>query len=782
MIEPETIATIATIVFNGGPVAWTGAALALIGSIWCIVGSRRRVRHFTARTLAPVILRIIALALLAFCLAEPSLVGEEADPGANLVAVIADNSLGMQIRDADAKQTRAETLQELLVDSRGGEPVWLATISETFAMRRFSVDSRLRRVGDFQSLDFSGAASAIGNSLDSIRRRFAGRPVAAVILLTDGNATDDIDFSSLGDLPPVFPVVMGDNAPAFDLGIKSTAVSQTSFEDSPVTIRVDVQAQGSAGQSISVRLLNSAGDEIETQQFTPSSDSDSRSLRFLHRPPTGGVHFYRVEISGDQDEEEEATPVNNSRLVTLNRGRGPYRVLYLSGRPNWEYKFLNRALAEDEEVDLVGLIRIARREPKFQWRGRNGVASNQLFQGLDPNDDTAETDQPVMIRLNTRDEYEFSSGFPRKAEDLFEYQAVIIDDLERSFFSVDQMDLLETFVSRRGGSLMMLGGVESLAEGGYDKSSIGRMLPVHLGSPGGTTGSELRLDLTRDGWLSPWMRLRESEPDERDRIAAMSPFKSLNRIAAIKPGATVLANVDDQGTRRPALVAQRFGNGRVGAMMLADLWRWGFRNPDNRPDMEKAWRQLVRWLIADVPERVSLKLEAAGDGAVKARIEIHDEAFKPMVDARVEVRVGDAQSDSEEPVELTATPSDTEAGVFEVTFIPHQSGATKVVARAEDTTGKEFGKATEGWASNGAADEFKRLKPNRDLLEEIADATGGEVLEAGQLEDFADRLPKMEAPETRTWSRSLWHTPLVFLIVLGCFAAEWILRRQSGMA
>ena len=774
--------TIAAIVFNGGYIAWIGATLAVIGSIWCIHGYRRRVTKFTARTIAPVILRIVALALLALCLAEPSLVGEEADPGANLVAVIVDNSLGMQIRDQGGKQSRAEELAELLKNSQGEEAEWLSTIGDTFALRRFSLDSRLRRVGEFQSLDFSGDCSAIGTSLDSIQRRFAGRPVAAVILLSDGNSTDKIDFSALGGLPPVFPVVMGDEAPEFDLGIRAAAVSQTSFEDSPVTIRADVQAQGYADKKITVRLLDSAGDEIQTQQFSPTSHSDARSMRFLHRPPTGGVHFYRIEIAAENDEDEEATLVNNSRLVTLNRGSGPYRVLYVCGRPNWEYKFLNRALSEDDEVDLVGLIRVARREPKFQWRGRDGDASNQLFQGLDPNDDTTDTDQPVIVRLNPRDEHEFSSGFPRKPEDLFEYRAVIIDDLERSFFSVDQMDLLHTFVSRRGGSLLMLGGAESLAHGGYDKSPIGKMLPVHLGSPGGPIGSGLKLDLTRDGWLSPWMRLRESEPDERERIATMSPFKSLNRIAAIKPGATVLAYVEDQGTRRPALAAQRFGNGRVSSLMLADFWRWGFTIPENRPDMEKAWRQLVRWLIADVPERVSLELESAGNGAVKARIEVRDKEFEPMVDARVKLEIAGAKSDDEDSIKLTATASDTEPGVFEVTFVPHESGATTIVARAEDASGKEIGKAIEGWAANGAADEFRRLKPDRDLLKKIAESTGGEVLEPDQLDKFAARLPKMEAPETRTWSRSLWHTPLVFLLVLACFAAEWILRRQSGMA
>ena len=52
----------------------------------------------------------------------------------------------------------------------------------------------------------------------------------------------------------------------------------------------------------------------------------------------------------------EATLVNNQRVITVDRGRGPLRVLYVSGRPNWEYKFLNRAIEGDEQLQLVGLI------------------------------------------------------------------------------------------------------------------------------------------------------------------------------------------------------------------------------------------------------------------------------------------------------------------------------------------------------------------------------------------------------------------------------------------
>ncbi|MEM9479810.1 MAG: hypothetical protein AAGA58_09185 [Verrucomicrobiota bacterium] len=767
---------IASLTFIGGPWAWAGAALACVGGLLAIVGHRRRL----GAPKVPLALRLVALGLLALCLAEPSWISEEADPGANIVAVVADTSVGMSVRDSGSKRTRGEDLAALL-SSADGEEKWLEDISETFALRRFTVDDRLRRVSEFNELNFDGTASALGGALESVRRRFANRPVAGVILLTDGNSTDGLDAANLKELPPIYPVVIGEAGPKKDLAITDAAVSQSSFEDAPLTVRTDVAVRGFKDKPITVKLLNGEGKTVESEEFTPKTDSDSRSLRFLHRPTGRGVQFFKVEIvAGNEDDAaKEATTANNSRLLAVNRGRGPYRVLYVCGRPNWEYKFLNRSLRSDDELELAGLIRVARREPKFQWRGNQGDG-NRLFRGFDPGDDTTELDKPVLIRLGTRTNEELIGGFPREAEELFEYHAVILDDLERSFFTVDQLDLIDAFVSRRGGSLMMLGGAESFQNGGYEKTAVAKMLPVHLGTTAKTApSSSLQLDLTRDGWLSPWMRLRTEEGEERRRIAEMTPFKSVNVAAGIKPGATVLATIDDDGTRRPALTAQRFGKGRSAALLVADLWRWGFSEAENRPDMEKAWRQLVRWLVADVPERVSVKLEAAGDGAVKAVVRAFDKSFEPLADARVKLTI---QSGENEAAELNASPSDTEAGVFEATFVPEGAGKTLVQAVVTDAGGEEIGEAADGWASNGAADEFKRLEPNRALLQSIADETGAEVLNPDDLRSFAKRLPELGAPETRTKTRSLWHTPYVFLLVMACFAAEWTLRRRAGMA
>ena len=40
------------------------------------------------------------------------------------------------------------------------------------------------------------------------------------------------------------------------------------------------------------------------------------------------------------------------------------------------------ALQADDEVEVVGLIRIAKKEPKFTFRGRTGETTNPLYRGF----------------------------------------------------------------------------------------------------------------------------------------------------------------------------------------------------------------------------------------------------------------------------------------------------------------------------------------------------------------------------------------------------------------
>ena len=735
-------------------------------------------------------LKLLGAAALAACLLEPLWTGQRARPGANLLAIVADNSQGLQVRDRGAGQTRGELLREWL--DPGRERAW-AGLEETFELRRFTFDARLQPVRDFGELTFAGRASALGAALTALRERFAHRPLAGVLLFTDGIATDLPEgLPPLEGLPPVYPVVVGRPGTVRDLALGAVQVSPTAFEDAPVTLVAEVQARGAAGERVQFRLLDARGTALQTQEARARRDQDTLSFRFQWRPPQPGLAFYEVcaELAGAAP-AAEATLWNNTRLVPVDRGGGPYRILYVAGRPNWEYKFLNRALAEDDQLQLVALQRVARREPKFEFRGRAGETSNPLFRGFGEQapEEVARYDQPVLIRLNTRDELELRGGFPRTAAELYAYDALILDDVEAEFFSADQQSLIARFVSERGGGLLMLGGAECFRQGGYARTPVGDALPVYLDrAPEPEPDAAWRFQLTREGWLEPWVRLHETEAAEKARLQAMPAFAVLNPVGDPKPGASLLATVTDaRGRELPALVTQRFGRGRAAAFPVGDFWRWGMLSPEARRDLEKAWRQLARWLVAEVPRRVELAVHPAPEqapGAVRLQVRARDPQFQPLDEAQVSVEVAAVAAGTNTPatpLRLWAEPSPREAGLYETLYVARQPGGYRATVTVTNAAGEAEGRAEAGWSSDLAAEEFRSLEPNVALLEELARRTGGEMVPAARLAEFARGLPRRQAPVMEAWTTPAWHTPGWFALALACFLIEWGVRRWKGL-
>ena len=126
----------------------------------------------------------------------------------------------------------------------------------------------------------------------------------------------------------------------------------------------------------------------------------------------------------------------------------------------------------------------------------------------------------------------------------------------------------------------MLGGAESFRQGGYEKTPISRMLPLYLDqAPVGSSTSTYRWNLTRDGWLQPWARLRSTETEEHQRLAEMPGFLAVNRLGPVKPGATVIAEViSSTDEKLPALAVQAFGRGRCAAAPVTDFWALATRS------------------------------------------------------------------------------------------------------------------------------------------------------------------------------------------------------------
>jgi uncharacterized membrane protein len=836
----QLLVSVSTIVVGQPNWVVLAAIMAVLGIVATLWWNRR----LHAALKLAMCFRTAGWLILTACLINPLWVGTRPKQGANLLAVVTDVSRSSQVAVSPAGTTRADEIRSLLEAGEQSEPLgWLKQAGQNFELRRYVVSEHLQQVDRFGKPSFEGTASRLNSALLQLSERFEDQPLAGIILLTDGNATDSDSetqrklLSKLSSLAPVFPVLLSEEVNRPDVSLRTVSISQTAFDDAPITILAQPHTIHAQNLQVRLTLADVSGTSIETLVRPATNPAP---VRFQHRPAAEGTIFYQLKASllnsDGQEVTDEITMVNNERLVSVDRGSQPRRILYVSGRPNWEFKFLRRAAQTDPLLKLTGLIRMARRESRFDFRGHEGERTNSLFRGFDSEakEVAEEYDEPVLIRIGTRDAEELRSGFPEAADALFAFDAVILDDIEAGFFLADQQTLLHDFVSRRGGGLLMMGGQESFRQGEYDRTPIGEMLPLDLAQTASFPEDAVRLSLTRDGWLQPWVRLRSDETTENQRIESMPGFLTLSSVAAARPGAVVLAEVRDTADQRwPAIVAQRFGRGRTAALCIGDLWRWrmneglrslqtegevgseshesrnepplpGSLSPDeiagpvrtasaepaipaiteDLSDHARACRQMLRWLVADVPQRLQLQVQpAAGDGTTGTQIRalVKGPDFHPIDHADVQFTVTDPDGTV---IDVRGDPTDSEVGSFDAVIAGSKPGAWNVraVVHLADAQGKqETLAATTGWANQPDRVEMQSVSINRPFLEQLAKDSGGRMIPLNEVDSFVAQLPQTQAPLMEVWSRPVWHQWWVFLIAVTCLLTDWTLRRRQGL-
>jgi len=740
------------------------------------------------------LLKYLAIILLLLCLLDPQRMTQHPVKRQTSFLLLADNSKSMSTKHVDDKESKADELVRVL---KSGEKSWQRGLKNNFNFHSYFFDHRLTQSQNLSELTFDGEASHLNKYLKELSGRFVKDKTGGILLFTDAILTDKKNEIDVEQLPAIFPVIIGKDKNKQDIWIKNVETTLSSFEDAPVSIRVDVGIKKYEGALISVDILDESKKIIASQRYA-NNGSSSGTLRFQLKDVKSGLQFYTVRVSEvDQLEQftnpelsREVTLKNNTKLMKVDRRGGPYRILYVSGRPNWEYKYLSRAVQEDKQLEFVALIRIAKRESKFIFRAKGENADvNPLFKALDKDKVAAgeNYDEPVFLRLNISDEKSLKKGFPDTKEELFSYHALIIDDCEAEFFNTDQLSLIHDFVSERGGGLLMLGGMESLQQGNYQKTALKDILPVYLnGSPIKSTDGKnhrYKLNLSREGWLQTWLRLYDNESKEEDRLNNMVSFRVSNLLKGIKPGAQVLASVKDNNDKiHPAFVVQRYGLGRSCVFSVGDFWRWGMKNPAERVHMEKAWRQMMRYLTADVPKFMDLEVTKGDSSGDPVHFEFipRDKSFKTIdnLNPRIEI------TNEKGKVDIRNLKRDNkQSGLYSCDYFPQEKGVFKVraIAGMEDQVeGK--GEQIDAFYYCRQAPEEAHFLPDENYMNKLASTTGGRVLEVGEIENFINNIPKEVFKVMEEKNESLWNRGWIFLLIVVLFSAEWALRRSKGVA
>jgi hypothetical protein len=120
-------------------------------------------------------------------------------------------------------------------------------------------------------------------------------------------------------------------------------------------------------------------------------------------------------------------------------------------------------------------------------------------------------------------------------------------------------------------------------------------------------------------------------------------------------------------------------------------------------------------------------------------------------------------------------------GVYAARFKPEEQGVYDVTAdfyRGD----KKIGSAKANFRIAESFEEFHNAALNSDLLDRLAATTGGRRYSPRDLHNLPEDISYVDSGSFRVEEKDLWDMPLVYLLLVGSMAAEWILRKRKGLA
>ncbi len=735
--------------------------------------------------------RLIVLVLIVAALFEPMAVIRETDTRQRGLPILIDVSQSMSIKDprkrpedlaeavaalnllaspkepledvtinldANQRQTIASASRFDLATSllsQTARPV-LESLGEEIDISYLTFGNSTRLISDdsvlstetVKDLIADDSQTSIASALEFVTK-LGGAPPAGIVLLSDGIDTGSSRGAEfiLQDLGargiPVYTVPLGLPNPD-DVSIRNIVMQEVAYSGDRVPVRVQLQSKGYEkrtaklsvllnGRNVSSRLVRfDGGLQFEDIDFRVDV-YDKGSVQIDIR-----IEPFSDEVSAENNQMERSIRVVNEKV----------NVLYIEGNARWEYRYLRAILKRDPRINATF------------------IASNV---------------GPEVARNSP----EHIERFPNNLDEAFQYDLVILGDVDAAFFSDEEFAVLEELIRDRGASLLMLCGPMH-SPFSYAGTPVETMLPVRFDPDAKweEVSESVYPVLTPEGRSSLVMTL-ENETELNDRIwNRMAPMDHLPPLLNAKPGATVLAVLSDSVDRDqgyPLVAWQRYGTGKCMSIATDRLWRLRYKTGDKYH--WRIWSQSIQFMTLSrlMGEHKRIRLETDRSTypvGSQCRVYAHvlDDNFNPVVQSQFDVLVTSLDGgQSTERVNLR--PDQSHPGLFEGYFTPSTVGRYRLESNEND---QPISNTTEFQVAN-INRELTNTNIDLENLQRIANLTGGECL---RIQDFAritelvDRRPVTTIVRTE---QSLWDNGWVAFLLMGLLGIEWIQRRRHDL-
>jgi hypothetical protein len=192
------------------------------------------------------------------------------------------------------------------------------------------------------------------------------------------------------------------------------------------------------------------------------------------------------------------------------------------------------------------------------------------------------------------------------------------------------------------------------------------------------------------------------------------------------------------------------------------------------------WQQLLRWLAADSPGRVTATMPEQtlmDDGHVKMTAVVRDKEYSPAANAHVAAHVIGPEGVS---AVVDFTPVPNTPGTFKMDWTAEKPGSYVAEVTAEQGAGEPAKDVIAFRREDGVAENF-HTEQNAELLKKLSDETGGRYWTQDELGRLPKEISYSEAGISVRDTKELWDMPAVFVVLLGLMSADWLLRRKWGV-
>ena len=567
-----------------------------------------------------------------------------------------------------------------------------------------------------------GQATNIGHALEASLESVAERErVQGFVLFSDGAHNLGRDPVQLADElgVPVYALGVGGEEMPADIQLAGVRTVETGYVGQKQPIDAELRSWGYQGRQVEVRLYEGER-ELQRQSLVLGGQGQVQRVSFNVTPQQAGPRIFRVVA---MPEEGEFTRADNEILVFTRILEERTRVLLLAGGPSADLAFLRRSLAADSNIVVEAVIQ---REANALYGGGWAAAILQ--------------DRDVVFLVNPGSW--LLNGPPAH-------------DLVRRV--------------RAGTGLVFVGGAKTARDWRAD-SPLAELVPLQPTSP--FADGEILLRVSAEGRHHPVVRLRA---DEGDPWARLPPLPGYFRTARPWPGSIALV---EGPNRAPIIAAGNYGQGKIIVALATSFWRLDLMSSgvNGQPQtIRQFWRNAAKWLALDAPGgRIRASTERhvyrAGEEVIFAA-QVFDELLRPQRGAAVEIALAGGAS-----LELPERGAGHYRGVYsglepgEYTY-----GATATVEGAE--VGVDEGR----FIVEEHSIEFSDLRADQVLLGELARASGGAAHPLAAWEDVLQKLAPRKKVVEEAKSLSLWGPLWPALLAIALLAAEWFLRKRSGM-